>query len=282
MSVDCLVINWNELDISQDTVRRLLKEPGVDQIIVVDNGSIDGSKEYFRKIAGTVLVPNEELKFKDGNQRVVFIDWPENKGPSVARNLAIAVAKNEQIFLIDGDILYVPGTIKEYKRILDYYKDAFCVGQNSYQYKTMIDLDRHANGTQDQYEADIRMSDDYTISDWFPMAWTQYGLFRTDLLRKHPFVEKGIFGKAGYGLEDTWLFHEMKEAGYVSLAVDRPIYYHDAHGGIQELRKTGIDLEEMMTARREIFEKRWGKDKDWSQILAKEKPSFSTRLKPSA
>lgn len=260
MKVGCLVLNWNELSVSKDSVRRLLKEPEVDSVFVVDNGSTDGSKEYFGKMKGVA-------KFG-------FIDLPTNTGPSVARNIGISMIQADAIFLIDGDILYCPGTIKEYAKILEKYPDAFCVGQNSFERVMQLGY----NGTMDPIEADMRMPDDYTISDWFPMSWTQYGLFRADLLKAHPFIEEGAFGEAGYGLEDTWLYHQMKGLGYVSLAVDKPLYYHQAHSGIKELVKAGLSLK--LEERKKIFEKKWGKGMDWSEILVREKPEHTTRPKP--
>lgn len=262
MNVSFVVLNWNELEVVKDTVRRALKDPDIDEVLVVDNGSTDGSKEYF-----------EERK---GLPKLGFISLPENAGASVARNLGIQVSKGKYIFLIDGDILYVPGTVKEYVKILEAYPDAACVGQNSSELLARLGH----NGAFEPSEADVRMDDDYTISDWFPMAWTQYGLFRADFLKAHPFVEEPPFNQAGYGFEDDWLYHEMKEAGMVSLAVDKPIYYHFAHSGIRELIKDGIDYEANAMERKAVFEKRWGKGSGWSETVRKGNLNQTTRPKP--
>lgn len=259
-SVACLILNWQELNVSKDSVRRMLREPEVDSVFVVDNGSTDGSQEYYGKMKG---VP----KFG-------FVSLPENSGPSVARNVGISMIQADAIFLLDGDILYVPGTIKEYATILEKYPDAFCVGQNSFE---MV-LRLGHNGTTDPIEADVRMTDDYTISDWFPMAWTQYGLFRADLLKAYPFIEEGAFGQAGYSLEDDDFYHEMKKLGFVSLAVDKPTYYHEAHTGIKELVKSGLSLK--LKERKKIFEKKWGKGSQWSEWLQSNQPEHTTRPKP--
>lgn len=267
--ISCIILNWNELEVSKDSLRRLLREPGASEVIIIDNGSTDGSKEYFRERAGTVIVPKDktdskEMKdviFKKGNIKFKFIDWPENVGSSNGRNLAIKVAKGDYIFLLDGDILYVPGTIKEYKKVLDHFTDAYCVGQNSFE---MLARLGH-NGTMDIINADVTMSDDYEVSDWFPMAWTQYGLFRGSILREHPFVEIPPYNEAGYGFEDDWLHHEIKSLGYASLALDKPVYYHYAHSGIRELMKA--NLEHKLDERKKVFEKKWGKNNYWSNLI---------------
>jgi glycosyltransferase involved in cell wall biosynthesis len=240
----CVLLNWQEIDVSKDSVRRLLKEPDL-EVIVVDNGSTDGSKEYFRTL---------DIK---------FVDLDKNYGASVGRNSGIKVATGKNIFLIDGDCLYVPGTIKEYEKILDKNKDAYCIGQNSFELLTRL----MQNGTPDPIDADMRMGTDYTVTQGFPMAWTNYGLFRGELLRKVKFIEEGAFGEPGYGLEDSDLHKEMEKLGFISLACSLPTYYHAAHGGLRELDRDNSDYK--FKERTKIFEKKWGKKNDWADILAK-------------
>lgn len=249
-NVSVIVLNWNELDISKDSVRLLLKEAGVLEVIVVDQNSSDDSKEYFSKI--------KDKKFK-------LISMPENKGASVGRNAGIDISRGKYIFLLDGDILFVKGTIKEYRKVLEKYPKAFCVGQNSLE---LLNRLGH-NGVYDILESDLSMGTDYKIEDWFPMAWTQYGLFRGDLLRKVRFYDEGVFGEAGYGFEDDYLYYEMKELDYESLSISLPIYYHFAHTGWRELDIN--NKEDNMAKRKVILEKKWGKGKGWWDTLTKKK-----------
>lgn len=258
-----VVLNWEELNVSRDSVRRLMKEPDVTQIVIVDNGSTDGSKEYYRSLV---------------QHGVTFVDLPENMGPSVGRNKGIEQCDEDYIFLLDGDILYVPGTIDAYGQILQHYEDAFCVGQNSFE----LVMQHGHNGTLNAVDADLRMSDDYVISDWFPMAWTQYGLFRGDILREYKFIEEGAFGEKGWGFEDDDYYHEMKRLGYTSLSVNKPLYYHEAHTGVKELiRQESKDFFELkMKERQKIFDKKWGKNSSWYLNMKKNQPEKTTRLKP--
>lgn len=246
-----ILLNWNELDVSKDSVRRLLKEP-VLEVIVIDNGSTDGSKEFFRSI--------KDPKFK-------LIDLPENMGSSVGRNKGIDLSKGEFIFSIDGDILFVKGTIREYEKILDKYQDAYCVGQNS----SALLAEYGHNGLPDMMEADFSMDTDYTITEGFPMIWCQYGTFRGDILRKVRFIDTPPFDSFFYGFEDDWMYHEIKELGYVSLAVDKPLYYHSAHSGIKEIQR--IHGEKAFNKKfadcKRVFEKRWGKNNSWSDTINK-------------
>lgn len=277
-TTDAIVLNWNELFIVKDTVRRLLKEPDIERVIVVDNGSTDGSKDYLYERAGKIVGLGDgnlvkSYKETDGNKKMIFVDCPENAGSSRGRNFGLDVSFADYIFLIDGDILYVPGTISEYRRILEKYDDAACVGQNSFE---MVYKYGH-NGVLSPVEADVAMASEYTISDWFPMAWTQYGLFRGELLRDIKFVESYPFNLPGHGFEDDYLYHEFVERGYVSLAVDAPLYHHAAHSGLVELEKAG--LSSMTDERKKEFEKRWGKNSGWRSVI-NNNPQKTTRERP--
>lgn len=231
--VDVLILNLNETDIVLDSIRRLKKEPAVN-VVVVDNGSDEGHKERLRVTEGIVL-----------------IDLPENRGPSVGRNAGLDHTTAPYVFLLDGDILYVPGTIPTLERIINQLPDAGCVGVH---HLTLW------GGTQIREVADLRMTDPGQPPDDFPMAWTQYGLFRGDLLRQLRFYDQGVFGEAGNGYEDDWLYKDMRRAGFKSYYVPNVLYYHEKHGGQRWLTQKGKDNKN--EERREVFTNYW-KDTPW-------------------
>lgn len=223
-----IILSWNNLNVLKDTIRRLRREADV---IVVDNGSTDGTQLYLA----------------DLGDKITYIQMGENKGSSVARNMAISRTKKD-FFLIDGDILYVPGSIKMLKDILDSHPECGCVGVNDPQRVAETGM----NGTLNQMEADID-SKPSTLYKGFPMAWTQYGYFRNT---GQKFPEEYPFDRAGHGVEDDFYYHEMKEKGLESYFVTKPLYYHDAHAGKRELAKVGAPTLE--AERREAFIKRFG------------------------
>lgn len=239
-----IVLNWNEIHIVKHSLTLLLNEPDV-EVIVVDNGSTDGSVAYFHYLRQTC--PNLKLALLS-----------HNTGSSTARNIGIDMCRGENIFLLDGDILYVPGTIAIYEKILKTPGTNYgCVGQSHYEKVKMTGM----NGTRNQSEADAIMPTSVTLSDWFPMAWTQYGLFDGDLLRECRFHSEGCFGEYGHGYEDDWLYHEMQERGYSSIAVQEPLYLHDAHYSLHLLKQQG--LSDRGTERREEFIQKWGEGNGW-------------------
>ena len=251
--ISAIVLNWNELHVVKDTIELLLKEPDV-EVVIVDNGSRDGSAEYF-----------SHMSKRPEYQTVKWALLGHNHGSSVARNVGIDISKGEDIFLIDGDILYVPGTIKAYSDILHSVNKGWragCVGYNDHHRVQMTGM----NGVDDPAQAVQTMPGDFTLSNWFPMAWTQYGLFDGDLLREIRFHDKGCFGEFGHGYEDDWLFHEMQEHQYASVAVNAPLYFHDGHYSLRLLKQMG--LPDRGAERAEAFYEKWGRENGWRERMA--------------
>lgn len=227
-SIDVLILNLNEIDVVEQSLRRLKREGW--NVIVVDNGSDDDSYERLQKYDWITLVRNES-----------------NLGPSVGRNSGLDKSTADYVFLLDGDIMYIPGTIPALWSLMP--KDAGCVGVHN---------PRKYDGARRIEDADPSWpTNPGKLYKDFDMAWTQYGLFRGDLLRECRFYAEGVFGKAGNGLEDDWLWHDMKERGYASYYVPDVWYYHEAHGGARFLKAKGLPT--YTEERREIFRKHWEK-----------------------
>lgn len=225
-SVDVLILCLNEGALVAESIYRLKREGH--RIIVVDNGSDDGSKDILRATDGITL-----------------IDLTENTGSSVGRNHGIQATNAEYVFLMDGDILYVPGTITGL--LTDYPADAGCVG---------VQNPLARAGTLDRDRADTRWPTNpgKRYSD-FKMAWTQYGLFRGDLLRSIQFHAEGVFGEPGVGYEDDWYFQELNARGLKSYYYPLLTYYHERHGGARFLNAKGLPVRD--AERQAAFKSRW-------------------------
>lgn len=248
-----IILNWNELHVVKPSIEVLLREDNV-EVIVVDNGSRDGSAEYLAHMSKRAEYAN----------RVRWALLDHNHGSSVARNIGIDMAKGEHIFLLDGDILYVQGTIPAYLEVMNrnYNAKWGCVGYNDHHRVQMTGM----NGVEDPSEAMQTMPNEFTLSNWFPMAWTQYGLFDGKMLRTLRFHQEGCFGEFGHGYEDDWLYHDMQEHGYQSIAVNAPLYYHDGHYSLRLLKS--MNLPDRGAERAELFYERWGRENGWRERMA--------------
>jgi GT2 family glycosyltransferase len=84
-----VIVNWNRLDDVRRNIGRLLRlEIPRSEIIVVDNGSTDGSAEYLARFASIRLIRLET-----------------NLGPAAARNVGIDAAGGRYILFLDSDAL---------------------------------------------------------------------------------------------------------------------------------------------------------------------------------
>jgi glycosyltransferase involved in cell wall biosynthesis len=215
---DVLLVNWLTPEVVQGSLRVLAKEKDVNVILVnVEDNTPEGT---------------------------VFL--PENKGVSAARNKGLELSTAPYVFLLDGDIQYIKGTIPWMLENIP--EDAGCLGVHN---------TSRWDGTRDRSEADVSFKPGNTQSG-FPMAWTQYGLFNGDFLRTTRFVEEGVFSEAGNGYEDDWCYQDMLAADFKSYYVDDVLYYHEAHAGNRNLKAKGVDNKNK--ERLELFQKRWGFD----------------------
>lgn len=227
-NTDVVILCLNQIEVIERSLRRLRKEDH--NVIVVDNGSDDDSHERLKTYDWITLVRNEE-----------------NKGASVGRNSGLDKSTAEFVFLLDGDIQYVPGSVDGMEQLMRAMPDAGCIGVHNVE---------RWNGTRTLEEADAKWPENPGLpTSVFPMAWTQFGLFRGDLLRKVRFIEEGAFGEAGNGYEDNYLYMDILKAGLKSYYLPDVLYYHEAHGGQKWLTEKGMDNKN--TERRVIFDRAW-------------------------
>lgn len=91
----------------EDAVRSILEGnlAGDDEIVVVDDGSSDGTARVLERLAGA-----------DGRVRVV--SHAENRGGGAARNTAVRAARHGLIFCLDSDNVLFPGSVRALRRAL--------------------------------------------------------------------------------------------------------------------------------------------------------------------
>ncbi|MGH3625013.1 MAG: bifunctional polysaccharide deacetylase/glycosyltransferase family 2 protein [Sciscionella sp.] len=94
--VSVLVPVYNEKENVAATVRSLVASDHPVEVIVVDDGSTDGTAD----VVESLCLPN------------VTVIRKENGGKASALNTGIALARNELIVMIDGDTIFEPDTVR--------------------------------------------------------------------------------------------------------------------------------------------------------------------------
>jgi glycosyltransferase involved in cell wall biosynthesis len=86
--ISVLILTWNRKDDTLETIRSIHEQAYRDlEIVVVDNGSTDGTKEAIRQAYPEV--------------KLVVLD--QNMGAAIGRNAGIAVAQGDIVFCLDSD-----------------------------------------------------------------------------------------------------------------------------------------------------------------------------------
>ena len=95
-----VIPNYNGIEYLKNCLDSLLKGTNVPEIIVVDNGSSDGSRE---------LVTAEYPKVR-------LITFAENRGFDAAVNAGIKAADTEYVFLLNNDTVVAENCVEELHR----------------------------------------------------------------------------------------------------------------------------------------------------------------------
>lgn len=101
-----IIVNYNTLQMTQECIESIFeKTKGVDyEIILVDNASTDGSKEFF-----------------ECSKDIVYIYSDSNLGFGKANNLGFTKASGKYIFLLNSDTILMNNAIKMF---FNYMEDA--------------------------------------------------------------------------------------------------------------------------------------------------------------
>lgn len=98
MSVAVIIAAYNAEDTITPAVRSCLAQDGLSQLIVIDDGSEDRTSCYARACA-----PHDP--------RLVVHRLERNRGPSAARNRALALATTDWVCIVDADDFVEPGRL---------------------------------------------------------------------------------------------------------------------------------------------------------------------------
>src|ERR1019366_7503629 len=95
-----IIPTYNRLDYLKQALRSVWAQTFTDyEIIVVDDGSNDGTREYLNGLWSKLRILSQP-----------------NSGPGAARNVGIREAQGEYIALVDSDDLWFPWTLEIFAR----------------------------------------------------------------------------------------------------------------------------------------------------------------------
>lgn len=217
--VTAIILSWNTNKIVEDSVMRLLREGH--KVVVVDNGSM------------------KPLKKQDG---AIYIENKTNLGLGVGRNQALAHQEGD-VFSLDGDILYVPGSIDKMRKYLYKKEEVGCVGFEGDYNRCGVPIRDMAD--RKAYRVYFRNNN----SDW---AWGAYGLYKEKAAKQCWYDVTGPMGVPGYGWDDHDQLQCLLYNCWEVWTLGGLRFYHQAHSSKKELNN---DLHE--DERKEYIQNKW-------------------------
>ena len=118
LSVSISIVNWNRRELLRQCLRSIAEHAGsvTHEIFVVDNASTDGSREMVR------------AEFP----QVRLIENAENLGYGRAHNQAMRRAAGRFLFLLNNDVVLLPGTLPRLVEFLEQHPDVGAAGCRYY------------------------------------------------------------------------------------------------------------------------------------------------------
>ncbi|MGF7047125.1 GT2 family glycosyltransferase [Paenibacillus sp. DS2015] len=209
------------------------------ELIIVDNGSTDGTAEYCIR------------------ERITFVSLPVNMGCPNACNIGISIASGDQLLLLNNDVICTPHWLSNLTQALSSSPDIGIVGPSS---NDALGL-QHVEVTYSSMEEFQQMAALNNSLD--PNRWLEAQriagwcfLFRREVLNK-----VGLFDESfspGHYEDDDYCFR-ARAAGYKLLVCQDVILYHE--GGVSyKASYTSEDIEAIIARNYHLFINKWHVD----------------------
>src|ERR1019366_3089093 len=97
--VSIVIASYNRLKQLQQVLPSYLSQPCLKELVIVDDGSTDGTKEFFEQ-------------YYRANKQVHYLKHPERRGTPFAKNTGIAYASGNYICIGEDDLYFPSDYIK--------------------------------------------------------------------------------------------------------------------------------------------------------------------------
>lgn len=196
MKVSVITPNFNGLKFLKNYFDSLENEKHfVGEIIIIDNGSNDGSLEFIKNYS-----KNSDFKIK-------LVENPNNLGFSKAINQGILISNYPYLFLLNNDTEVKKGCISKLINCLNSEDNIFSVSSKMIQYN-------HRNLIDDA-------GDEYTLLSWTKKAGNNQNINKYSKNREifsscagGAIYKKEIFGKIGLFDENFFAYLEDVDIGF--------------------------------------------------------------------
>lgn len=181
--VSVLIPSFNHRQFVEECVESVLAQTHIDfEIVVVDDGSKDGSLEVLRAFGDKILL----------------LKLPQ-KGTQAARNAAIAASSGEYLALLDSDDVWLPIKLERQVAVLDQRPDVGLVYSLAYQIDAHGALLNEGRTIGRQLESSPSALEQFIVGNSIPAPTA---IFRRSCLDKVGGFDESFLGSGDW---DLWL-----------------------------------------------------------------------------
>ena len=244
MKLSFNILAWNTWKTLHDTLHILSEElKEIDhEVIIVDNGSTDGCND------------------------VATIKNPKNLGISKGKNQGIEASKGEYIFLLDGDIVPVPNSIRMLLNYLETHPEVKALGFYPNKFATCKNKGEQNDRNHEEYH-EWNCHTLFDVKEYRGHC-VYYGMYHRsvfdDVMFDEGYDECCTVGEfiGGYGWEDLDTYKQMEIAGikqYIShINHAGGKYYHAINSSIRNMGHSQYMTSSMK--RSQYFKQKWTKE----------------------
>lgn len=210
-----VITTMDNLRILEQQAEILRGDPLVNAIVVVNNGSLDGTREWLAL------------------QRDLIVVNRENRGAGPGRNSGLdAAGEFDYVLMLDGGVRPLRGGVEKMLAFLEKRANIDVLGVD---HRQTVTTEEEA---WCEWTAEIQDEDTYRNCR---LSQTHYCLARHRAFAGLRFSEEGPFGEPGWGVDDDEMAYRWFEAGIIVHAVTTVHPFRRASGSFQRLfRETGI------------------------------------------
>lgn len=231
---------FNALEYTKQCIESVLLQTNINyELILINNGSEDGTKEYFKSLTRS-LKPNKKL------QKVTIVQSKQNLGVAKALNLGISKSIGRYVCYLNNDVIVTKDWLKKIVKAAKSDKQIGAVGTmfNAFENKDIVKLAEKDKKIIDVLAETISVKNIGKIKK----AKLIHGLCM--FIKKSVFKKVGLFNEFFYPCfgEDIEFCERLKENGYKLVDAADVFIFHYWNKSVRskQFKKQNNSIEKVM------------------------------------
>lgn len=240
--ISIIVVTYNNLHLTQaclDSIKSHTDGHEI-EVIVVDNGSTDGTRQFLGKWAASNSI-----------SRIILND--ENKGFAAANNQGLAIAKGDYLVILNNDTEVSPGWIRTFLQHFRHDPSLGLIGPVTNNIGNEAKINLHYKTPAEMWEKAKK----YTLNHMGERLPIHVLAFFCVMMPRHVYEKVGLLDEAfGLGFfEDDDYCRRIEQAGWHLACVEDVFIYHHLSASFSKL---GHGRKLLLEKNRKLYEEKWG------------------------